>query len=208
VSSLRETIGDQVRGAAFRRLLSTGKEADVAELAVDLGRPLEGIAAAVDDMNRQGRLRLDGEGRVFGAAGLSVASDRHEIDIDGRRFWTWCAYDIMGIFGALGASGLARSASALSGRPLEVRFRLGRPEPANVVLFRPDETSMSCCENVYEKWCPNSNFFETREAARTWSKEHGLDGRVLTLDEASDLATRDWEPLVSGIGVGGANHAE
>ncbi len=114
----------------------------------------------------------------------------------------------MGIFGALGAGGLARSVSALTSQPLEVRLRLGRPEPANVVLFRPDEASLSCCENVYEEWCPNSNFFETPEAARTWLKARGLDGRVLTLADASDLAARDWQPVVGGLRVGRVNDAE
>jgi alkylmercury lyase len=199
VNSQYETIGDEVRGAAFGRLFRTGREVEIAELAADLARPVDEVAGSVEDMSRQGRIRLDAQGRVVGSAGLSIGPDRHEIDLDGRRFWTWCAYDIMGIFGALGASGVARSASALSGQPLEVRFRFGRPEPANIVLFRPDETSMSCCENVYEEWCPNSNFFETREAARTWSKARGLDGHVLTLAEASDLGARDWEPMVNGV---------
>ena len=30
---------------------------------------------------------------VVGSAGLSVRPDRHEIEVEGREFWTWCAYD-------------------------------------------------------------------------------------------------------------------
>jgi len=34
----------------------------------------------------------------------------------GRRFWTWCAYDILGILGALKASGSALSPARAAGR--------------------------------------------------------------------------------------------
>ena len=198
MSAVNETIGGDVSRIAFRRLLRSGAGAEVAELAGDLGRPVAEIAAAVEDMSGQGRFRLGAQGRVTGAAGLSVGPDRHQIEMEGRPFWTWCAYGIMGIFGALRASGLARSTDPLSGAQLEVRFQPGRPEPADVVLFRPDEDSMSCCADVYEEWCPNSNFFESREAAVTWSMAHGLEGRVLTLAEATELAARNWEPLAEG----------
>ena len=48
--------------------------------------------------------------------GLRVTKDRDEIELDGRCFWTWCAYDILGIFGALKASGSALSPARAAGR--------------------------------------------------------------------------------------------
>src|SRR2546426_98546 len=78
---------------------------------------------------------------------------------------TWCAYDVVGIFGALRASGEARSTSPSSGTALEVHFQDGRPLAAELVLFRPDLAHLSCCRSVYDEWCPNSNFFESEEAA-------------------------------------------
>ncbi len=163
MSEIAETIGGDVRRAAFVRLLRAGAPAHISELADDLARPVNEIEAAVAVLRSQGRIRLDEEGRVIGSAGLSVAPDRHEIHIDGRQFWTWCAYDILGIFRALRASGVARSSSPYSGASLEVRFRRGRPETTPLVLFRPNEYR---CANVYEEWCPNSNFFEDLAAGR------------------------------------------
>jgi hypothetical protein len=199
MNAISEALSDEISGAAFRRLLQTRSPVEAEELGADLGRPPEAIRAALQELDQRGRIRLDGQGNVIGSAGLSVRPDRHQIEIGGWEFWTWCAYDVVGIFGALGATGRARSSSRQSGAPLEVDFRLGRPEPTAVVLFRPDEDYMSCCASVYEEWCPQSNFFETREAAAAWSKAHGLSGGVLALEEATELASKNWEPLVRGL---------
>jgi len=188
-----------VSGAAFRRLLMTGGAVPVAAVASDLDRPEQEIAEAVEDLKGEGRIRLDEQGRIMGAAGLSIGPDRHRIELGGRTFWTWCAYDILGIVGALRADGTASSTSPHSGESLKVRFHQGRPESTSLVLFRPDDGYMSCCANVYEDWCPNSNFFESREAASTWAAARGIPGHVMDLAEAGDLATENWEPLTDGL---------
>ena len=55
---------------------------------------------------------------------------------------------------------------------------------------------MSCCENVYEEWCPNSNLFADSVQANRWADQRGLRGRVMELGEASDLGTKDWADVV------------
>jgi alkylmercury lyase len=189
----------EVSGAAFRQLLRTGTAAPISDLAADLDRPEPEIESAVEKLKSEGGIHVDDQGRVVGAAGLSIGPDRHRIELGDRTFWTWCAYDILGIFGALRADGTAHSASPDSRELLEVRFHQGRPEPTSLVLFRPDDDYRSCCANVYEDWCPNSNFFESREAAATWAAARGIPGRVMDLAEAADLATRNWEPLAAGL---------
>ncbi|HKW73139.1 MAG TPA: organomercurial lyase [Candidatus Dormibacteraeota bacterium] len=190
------TAADQVRNAAFRRLLSTASPVAVANLAEATGISSEEVSAVLEELHNAGRIRRDAGGRVIGSAGLNVTPDRHEIDLDGRRFWTWCAYDILGVFGALHASGRATSPSP-DGSTIEVRFEGGRPVSNTAVLFRPDDELMECCANVYEEWCPNSNLFADAELARTWAGETGMTGRVMTLDEAADLGAADWADLVA-----------
>lgn len=130
--------------------------------------------------------------------GLSAKPDRHEIEIEGRRFWTWCAYDILGIFGALQADGIARSTNPADGTMIELRFASGRPEPS-AVLFRPDGSLATSCENVYEEWCPNSNLFAEEAAALDWADARGLVGTVLSLGQASEEAAAEWRPLTAGL---------
>lgn len=185
-----------VRSAAFRLLLTRGEPVAPEDLAGPARVAPERLSELLEQLARAGRIRRDREGRVTGSAGLSVMPDRHQIDLDGRRFWTWCAYDFLGIFGALQASGSALTRSPVTGRPLEVAFHRGRPEAAGYVLFRPDDSLAAGCSNAYEQWCPNSNLLEDREAALAWSAEHGVPGQVLTLDEAADIGTRAWQSLL------------
>jgi hypothetical protein len=46
------------------------------------------------------------------------------------------------------------------------------------------------------EWCPNSNLFEDKMSAEAWSASRGLEGRILSLEEASVLATKEWLPLL------------
>src|SRR5690242_14991800 len=101
----------RIRTATFRLLLVHGDAVSVGEVAAVTGIKREKLAEHLQELDRAGRIRRDRAGRVVGSAGLSVTKDRHEIELDGRHFWTWCAYDILGIFGALEASGRALSPS-------------------------------------------------------------------------------------------------
>ena len=184
-----------IRTAAFRLLLARGAATTAEELAAATGIQREKLDEHLDDLQRAGRIRRDEAGQVIGSAGLSVTRDRHEIELDGRQFWTWCAYDVLGIFGALGANGRALSPSP-DGQMIDVQFERGRPVSGDAVLFRPDDRLMSCCENVYEDWCPNSNLFKDAERAKTWADQRGISGRVMDLAEASRLGAADWAEVV------------
>lgn len=184
-----------IRTAAFRLLLARGAAITGEELAAATGIQREKLDEHLDDLHRAGRIRRDEVGRVVGSAGLSVTKDRHEIELDGRQFWTWCAYDILGIFGALGAHGRALSPSP-DWQTIEVQFERGRPLSGSAVLFRPDDQLMSCCENVYEEWCPMSNLFADAQRAKTWADQRGISGRAMDLAEASKLGADDWAEVV------------
>ena len=188
-------------GQAFRLLISTSRPVAAQELADLMGQPLSDTVERISRLGSAGRIRTDESGRVVGSAGLSVVPDRHEIELGGRRFWTWCAYDILGIFGAFKANGSARSTSPADGGTLELTFTAGRPHPDDFVLFRPDPELTAVCENVYEEWCPNSNLFENEAAALRWAGDHRLEGQVLSLAEAQDQAAGEWRPLTRGLAI-------
>jgi hypothetical protein len=184
-----------IRQIAFRLLLAQSEPIGLDKLAAATGINAEQLSVLLEDLDHAGRIQRDESGRLIGSAGLSVVPDRHEIELDGRKFRTWCAYDIFGIFGALRASGRALSPSPGAGT-IEIDFKRGRPVSNDAVLFRPDDELMSCCENVYEEWCPNSNLFADADQANRWADERAMRGRIMELDEASDLGTRDWADVV------------
>ena len=185
-----------VRRAAFQLLLARGAPIGIKDLAQQSGLPRESVSNLVDLLDGAGRIRRNADAEVVGSGGLNVIPDRHAIELDGRRFWSWCAYDILGIFGVTRATGRAVSPSPPNGQSIELHFTDGRPDRHDAVLFRPDEDLMTSCDNVYEQWCPNSNFFTSRELAERWADQHGVPGLVLNLDEASDLATEAWTEVV------------
>ena len=190
-----EDLAGVVRGQAFRQLLATGDPATGEDLAAAVGLSSDKVARVLEELNTAGRIRRDETGRVVGSAGLSVVPDRHQIELEGRMLWTWCAYDILGIFGALGATGTAVSRSPATAASITMHFRDGRPGTAGIVLFRPSDSYAASCTSIYGEWCPNSNFFEDAELARAWSERHEVEGRILSLEEACELATKDWLPL-------------
>ena len=188
-----------LRAVAFQHLIRNSQPVTPEQLAEASGFDLERTTTMLEELDRAGRIRRDSTGRVVGSAGLSVMTDRHQIELNGRTFWTWCAYDILGIFGALRADGDSRSPSPPDLTVIELRFLGGRPRHADAVLFRPAEDLMSRCDNVYEEWCPNSNLFASRKLAQAWADEHQLAGRVLSLEEASSLATQEWRDVVGAL---------
>ncbi len=197
-TKILETPSDSqalIRRIAFRLLLAKSESIGIEQLSAATGIKSDRLSTLLDELDRAGRIRRDKAGRVVGSAGLSVTPDRHEIELDGRKFWTWCAYDILGIFGALRASGRALSPSP-GGPAIELQFEGGRPAGNHAVLFRPDEELMSCCENVYEEWCPNSNLFADAGQATRWAEERRIRGRVMQLGDASDLGTKDWADVI------------
>ena len=185
-----------VDGAAFRRLLHTGEPATTTQLADDLQKSEPTVRAAIDELHRQGQIRLDDDGRILGSAGLSIRPDRHQIDLDGRTFWTWCAYDFFGIFAALDASGHATTVTPDTGQTVRIDFRHGQPQETAYVLFLPADDP-TCSADAYQQWCPHSNLFHSADAARKWAADHGVTGHVLTSTEATERGARAWRPLTT-----------
>ena len=87
-----EDLTGVVRAQAFRHLLAAGDSATGEDLAAAIGLASDKVARVLEELNTAGRIRRDKTGRVIGSAGLSVVPDRHQIDLEGRRFRTWCAY--------------------------------------------------------------------------------------------------------------------
>jgi len=72
---------------------------------------------------------------------------------------------------------------------------------SDALLFRPDDEVMSCCENVYEEWCPNSKLFGDAGQARRWGDQRGMSGRVMDPAEASRLGMSDWADVVQEVAM-------
>jgi hypothetical protein len=177
-----------VLALAFNELLEAPQPVSVRLLAERLGTSLNALELRLAALAERGWIRRDADGGVVGSRGLSIEPTRHELQLpQGRRF-TWCAYDTLGIFGALAVSGQICSKTPLE-QPVELEVVDGRPVAANgVVLFFPQRQVTS----VVEEWCPLANFFLDAEAADAWAAVNEVEGLVLTLKQASERGTTDW----------------
>ncbi len=173
-----------LRAAGFRLLLEKGRPIPLDDLAAAAGLPRHDVDEILARPEARGRVRLDGEGRVVGIAGLSIEPTRHRLRIGPTIRWTWCALDAVGILGALAADGSVSSTDPHTGRPVIVNFVGGEPrgEAALFILAGYDG------HDVVEEWCPSVNFFTTT-----------VDGDVVAVAHVAPGAAEMWRPVVGPL---------
>jgi len=189
-----DDLGRRTRAAAFRLLLETGRAVSAAQIAAELKAAPSAVEGELHRLDGAGWIRLSAEGHVLGSAGLSVAPAAHELWLGSRRFWTWCAYDVVGIVGTLGVDARSLSRSPATGAPIRLQFAAGQPPATPVVVFFPDDRGAT---RTVDEWCCNANFFETREAALSWSAQRQMEGEVIELDEARRRGLANWGGIES-----------
>lgn len=182
------------RATAFRLLLQTGRPVSTAQIAADIEGAPSAVEADLRRLDEAGRLRRNGNGQVVGSFGLSVVPAAHELWLGARRFWTWCAYDVVGIVAALEADARSRSRSPATGATIQLQFVAGRPLASPVAVFFPDDQG---AVRTIDEWCANANFFETVEAAQSWSAQREIPGEVIDLEEARRRGMPHWQPLLA-----------
>jgi hypothetical protein len=159
--------------------------------------PAEALAVlAAEDL-----VHTDVEGRPLLAYPFSAVARGHRVVIDGsHKVEAMCAIDALGM-----SPMLARSIEVISHDPLsggEVRVQLDPQEGAS---WEPESAvvvagSASCGGPSFRGCCDVLNFFETRETAERYLREHPeVSGGLITIPEAietgravfGDLLTED-----------------
>lgn len=177
---------------AFWRLLDDGEPVDPAALAAALERPLAAVVASLARLDQAGRVRRSPAGQVLGSLGLSVQPTRHTLLVGRRQRWTWCAYDAVGILGALGASGRVRSQSPDDDATINLVFQAGKPGHTDAVIFMAEKRYRS----VVDDWCPLVNLFKDPNSAATWAEQRSLSGATVPVAQATAVGAAAWRALL------------
>jgi hypothetical protein len=182
----------QVRHAAFVRLLE-GEAATVGYLATQLQVPAAAAAEAVESLVRDSRAIVDSDGRVVGAAGLSLVPTAHQLRVSGGGApWCWCAWDALGIASALRLTGCVSTACGACGRPLVVEVSDGEPalsSPEHGYLPPHVGSPLSC-------FCPYALLFCSAEHLASWRAalpdNVSQGGHGLPITEYAAVARLGW----------------
>jgi hypothetical protein len=167
-------------------------------LLADLVRATSVPPAAVDRLvGRQ--LIVDERGLVVAAAGLSLVPARqHRLTLRGRRFWTWCAIDAVGIPAGLGEDAVAETTCQQCGTPVRLEFGAGelvRTSHPAVRLW--DAQRLEGTGAAGPPHCALMNLFCSAEHLAGWRAAHPSElGRELTLAEVGELGRTEWGALL------------
>lgn len=193
----------RVRRAAFTRLLATAAPVDVATLAADTGLSEAQVEAALADLADTGAITRQANGAgggapggaVVAAGGLAVAPARHQLQLAGQTFWTWCAFDGIGIPAALDADAVLDTRCPACGQPIRITVTRGEPLPDSpVVGWLPGRA----CGNVQDDFCPEANLFCSDAHLASWRAAAGdPPGTAGTLVELAEVGRQVWADLTS-----------
>ena len=184
-----------VRRAAFTRLRADRAPATVADLSADTRLEVAGVQDALEVLVGTGTATLDEDGAVTAVGGLSILPAAHQMLLAGHQFWTWCAFDAVGIPAALRVDAVSRTRCGHCGTRLDLTLTAGRPPVGSpVVGWLPGQT----CANIQVDFCPQANLFCDDRHLAAWRAGAGHPpGRGATLAELADLGAQVWSEMAA-----------
>jgi len=183
----------RVRRAAFTRLLATAAPVPAATLATEVGLTEGQVEAALGELAATGAISRDESGWIVAAGGLAVTPARHQMLLADRHYWTWCAFDGIGIPAALELDAVLDTRCPTCGAGLRIAVTGGNPPAGSpVVGWLPGGP----CANVQADFCPEANLFCTEAHLATWRQAAGdPPGTAATLCELAETGRQVWADL-------------
>jgi len=154
------------------RLLSEGEAVSSTMLAAALMLPRESIEAY---LKAWPGIDFDDENKVIGFWGLSLDETQHHFQANGKRLYTWCAWDTLFIPQLLGKTAQVQSRCAVTKGAIRLRVSpeaISNLSPTDTVLsfITPDAAKVQ--DNVVQHFCRYVRFFASADSGRHWISEH------------------------------------
>jgi hypothetical protein len=116
----------RIRNEVYSSFVGTGNAPAAAEMAAQLGLAEDEVAAAYRRLHEAHALVLEAETTTIRMLNpFSAVETPHRVEAGGRSWFANCAWDALGIPGALHADGTVRSRCPDCGEPLELAVRDG-----------------------------------------------------------------------------------
>ena len=168
------------------RLLSLGKPVTIQQFAESIKQDEERTSAL---LNRWTGIYYDDNKNVVGFWGLSVAEMQHQFIVDGRRLYTWCAWDTLFLPMILNYSAEIISTCPVSNTPIHLTVSpesiiSANPQTAVLSFIQPDLKRIK--ENVTANFCHQVYFLASANESENWHIDHP-DSFILSLEDGFRL---------------------
>lgn len=168
--------------------LAKGNPVSPAQLAGIWEMPLEQVQVILEQAKANGQVEIDDQGNLVGGI-LSLTPTPHEITMDNKRLYAWCAWDAVYTPGVVGKSAQIVSRDAVTGETIQIVITPGgietvQPESAVVSVVGPGADMRGGPES---QRCTQMLFFGSRESAEQWRGDRaGM--AILTVEEVFEIA--------------------
>ena len=168
--------------------LAEGNPISPAKLAGIWGMPIDIVQTILKQAEEMGRVEINAQGDLVGTV-LSLNPTQHQVSMDNKRFYAWCAYDAIYTPGVVGKTALIVSKDPVTGGTIQVSITPDgvenvQPESAVVSVIKPGGDMSAGPESTR---CTHMLFFESRETAEQW-KQNRVGLYLLTVEEAFQVA--------------------
>ena len=182
-----------VRRTGFARLYADGRPLPVSDLAAACGLTELQVETALVALVEVGAATRGEDGALVAAGGLSVVPTAHRLRLAGRDFFTWCAFDAVGIPAALGVNAVALTTCGHCRAHLEVTSDAGEPRGGGTLVgWLP----AGPCDDVQTDFCPAANLFCGSQHLATWrAAADDPPGRAATLAELAVEGRKVWADM-------------
>ena len=193
------SVDDQHLALKLYQLLAEGEPVSYTRLSKALGQSTD---VAKETLGQWPGVFYDESDRIVAFLGLSVEKTQHQLMVNGRTVYSWCAWDTLFIPELLNATINISSICGASGEEVKLTASPSGIEsvvPGDAVMsfIIPDANDLR--ENITANFCHFVYFFRSFKDGETWISRH--DGTfLLSLEEAFKVgqlvnATRYRETL-------------
>lgn len=150
--------------------------------------PLKQIRSILDQAVTNGRAEVDDQGNLVGAI-LSLVPTNHQISMNGKQLYAWCAYDAIYAPGVVGKTAEIFSSDPMTGEAIHALITPDgvsevQPSDAVVSVLGADADMVG---GPNSPRCSQMLFFGSRDSAEMWAKDRpGIV--ILTVEEVFEIA--------------------